>query len=217
MCSLKKCPKCGIEKPLTTEFFRIESRSRTGFESRCKECNRSDKSKQRAKEVSLGIRVCTDCKIEKPISEFERGRYDRYAKDSSVKTTRSICFPCHAKRMRENRLKNKQVNPEYNSIREKLNSARKRAKDSGYPFDLSIEDLMPFPTHCEVLGIELKYIAYGNDRPDGLATLDKLIPDLGYVKGNVKIISHKANRLKSDLDLETLELLKAYMLRNIKV
>lgn len=216
MCSLKKCPKCGIDKELSSEFWHKNSRNKDGFEWCCKECRLSDSRKALRDEHLSGFRVCSDCKEKKPITQFQKARYDKYAKSGQL-TTVGYCKDCHNARMRTQRLKNKQVNPEYNSIREKLNSARKRAKDYGYSFDITIEDLMPFPTHCEVLGIELKYIAYGNDRPDGLATLDKLIPDLGYVKGNVKIISHKANRLKSDLDLKTLELLKAYMLRNIKV
>ena len=31
-------------------------------------------------------------------------------------------------------------------------------------------------------------------------TLDRLIPELGYVPGNIAVISMKANRIKSDTD-----------------
>ena len=38
-------------------------------------------------------------------------------------------------------------------------------------------------------------------------TIDKLIPSLGYTKGNVWIVSRRANMIKSDATLEELELL----------
>ena len=38
-------------------------------------------------------------------------------------------------------------------------------------------------------------------------SLDKIIPELGYVKGNVWIISNKANAIKSNASLEELKLL----------
>lgn len=38
-------------------------------------------------------------------------------------------------------------------------------------------------------------------------SLDKIIPKLGYVKGNVWVVSNKANRIKSNATIEELELL----------
>jgi hypothetical protein len=214
MCSLKKCPKCGIEKPLTKDFFRVESRRLGGFESRCKECKMTEKSIKLKNEKLSGRRVCSDCGIEKNFSDFEKPRYDIFSNGKS--TTMSCCRECNNKRMKSNRLKNKSENYEYHSVREKLNGARKRAKNGNYMFDITIEDLMPFPLVCEVLGIKLDYNVYGNSRPDNTASLDKVIPDLGYIKGNVRIISHRANRLKSDLDFDTIERIKDYMIRNSK-
>lgn len=40
-------------------------------------------------------------------------------------------------------------------------------------------------------------------------TLDKIIPALGYVPGNVWVISHRANTIKSDASLEELKTLTA--------
>lgn len=215
MCSLKKCPKCGIEKPLNKDFFRVEARSKSGFEARCKECKMSDKTRKILEEKKNGKRVCSICLIEKDIEEFIKQRYDRFALDSK-QTTIGCCKDCNNSRMRVQRIKNKSENYEYHSVREKLNGARKRARESGYNFNITIEDLMPFPTHCEILGLELNYNVSGDSRPENTASLDKVIPDLGYIKGNVKIISHKANRLKSDLDFDTIEKIKEYMIINRK-
>lgn len=69
---------------------------------------------------------------------------------------------------------------------------------------------------CPVLGIPLidgsKLI--GCSRPDNLAELDRLIPDKGYVKGNVHWISRRANRIKSDATVEELEKIISYMKDN---
>lgn len=76
-----------------------------------------------------------------------------------------------------------------------LSNARKRAKQKGLPFDIT-EDDIPVPTFCPVLGIPL--MVSNSKRQDNSPTLDRIIPELGYVKGNVMIISFKANRLKSN-------------------
>ena len=36
---LKRCPKCGEEKPATTEFFHRHKQAKDGLKSWCKECN----------------------------------------------------------------------------------------------------------------------------------------------------------------------------------
>lgn len=43
----RKCPKCGIEKPLTTEFFHRGKDIKEGFKSACKVCRSADKKKWR--------------------------------------------------------------------------------------------------------------------------------------------------------------------------
>ena len=35
---MKKCPKCGIEKPLTAKYYYKDSRNTSGFQSQCKVC-----------------------------------------------------------------------------------------------------------------------------------------------------------------------------------
>jgi hypothetical protein len=65
------------------------------------------------------------------------------------------------------------------------------------PFDLSIEDilaLIPASNRCPVFDIPLVF----GERAVGTASVDRIIPALGYVKGNVAIISLRANQLKRD-------------------
>lgn len=92
-----------------------------------------------------------------------------------------------------------------NPMRNLLVQAKHRAKVANIPFDLEPEDL-ECPTHCPVLGIKL---IYGSTRHDNnSASMDRLIPKKGYVKGNVIIISYRANRIKCDASLK--ELKKVY-------
>jgi 5-methylcytosine-specific restriction endonuclease McrA len=37
---MKRCSKCGIKYPATTEYFGIEKRTKSGLQSQCRECQR---------------------------------------------------------------------------------------------------------------------------------------------------------------------------------
>lgn len=91
--------------------------------------------------------------------------------------------------------------------------AKSRAKKFGLPCDLTVEGLH-WPTHCPILGLELDY----NKTNPGerkirtsVPTLDRRVNGLGYVLGNVFVISHRANRIKSDATVEELKAVLAYM------
>ena len=87
--------------------------------------------------------------------------------------------------------------------RQMLQMAKRRAKKDGLPCDLeSIEDI-PRPTHCPVLGIEL-VMGTRHNGPNS-PSLDKIVPELGYVKGNIVVVSLRANQIKSDATIEELQ------------
>lgn len=81
----------------------------------------------------------------------------------------------------------------------KRNLQQVKQRNKHLPFDITIEDLLPIPETCPVLDIPL---FFSDKVTDNTPTIDKVIPEQGYVAGNVNIISHKANRLKSDGNLE---------------
>lgn len=60
-----------------------------------------------------------------------------------------------------------------------------------------LEDIL-VPDTCPILGISLKA---GVRVTDASPSLDRVINELGYVRGNVRVISHKANRIKSNASL----------------
>lgn len=86
-----------------------------------------------------------------------------------------------------------------------LRAAKSRAKACGLDFSLAVDDIQ-FPTHCPVLGFP-----FDDKWGDRYPTLDRIEGKKGYVKGNVVIISSRANRIKSDASLEELRrLVKFY-------
>ncbi len=74
-----------------------------------------------------------------------------------------------------------------------LRQVKLRAKKSNIPFDLTIDDIV-IPKRCPVLGIVLKR-GEGHSC-DNSPTVDRVDAKGGYIKGNVAIISRKANSLK---------------------
>lgn len=90
-------------------------------------------------------------------------------------------------------------------------AALRRARRDNLPFDIEPEDII-IPTHCPLLGLELTQ-AFG--RKGGLpnsATLDKWDASLGYVKGNIVVISNKANMAKNTLSFKEINTLACRML-----
>ena len=82
-----------------------------------------------------------------------------------------------------------------------LKSAKQRAKKRGVPFNLTIEDIR-IPDMCPVLGIPLRR---GKEKlHDNSPTLDRMVPERGYVRGNVMVISHLANRIKTNANPDQL-------------
>ena len=78
-----------------------------------------------------------------------------------------------------------------------LRAARRRAVRRALPFDLTADDIV-IPAFCPVLGIPLfRAIGAAAQGPNS-PTLDRVVPDLGYVRGNVRVISSRANQIKSD-------------------
>ena len=89
-----------------------------------------------------------------------------------------------------------------------VKSARKRAQAKGLPFDLTRESI-DIPETCPILGITLR--AGSDSSRECSPSLDRVVPELGYVEGNVRVISQRANRLKSDASVEELEAILKYM------
>lgn len=76
-----------------------------------------------------------------------------------------------------------------------LGQARYRARKKGIEFNLEVSDIV-IPKLCPVLKIPLA-IGGSNGGPRGCSpSLDRINNLKGYIKGNVQVISHKANTMK---------------------
>lgn len=93
------------------------------------------------------------------------------------------------------------------SIKEKhilhfLSNAKGRAKRDCVPFDLTKEYLLSIATDsCPIFNIPFEWgvsgKGHGNAKFNG-PTLDRILPELGYIEGNVAFISYRANRIKDN-------------------
>ena len=81
-------------------------------------------------------------------------------------------------------------------------AAMTRAKKLGLPFRISVEDIV-IPDECPILKVPLVVDFKWRRSP----ALDRIIPELGYVPGNVWVISHWANMLKQNIAIDGLKVL----------
>jgi len=81
--------------------------------------------------------------------------------------------------------------------------AKRRAKARGIEFNIELNELK-YPEFCPLLEIKLDQ---RHPDLDYHGSLDRIDSTKGYVKGNVMIISHRANRLKNNSTATELALL----------
>jgi hypothetical protein len=109
---------------------------------------------------------------------------------------------------------------EYNAARPfhyAFNRLRQRANRNNLPFDLDEEYLVSLWTgFCAIFGtpLQLPY-STAHQVPDK-ATIDKVVPELGYVKGNVQWVSNRANIIKSFGNADEHSKIAEYIRQNSK-
>lgn len=92
-----------------------------------------------------------------------------------------------------------------------LAQLRRNAKRRGLKFTITRQDLMPLPTHCPVLGIRLDYSGIAGGPAPYAASVDRTKCHLGYISGNVVVMSARANMLKNDATANELRKVWAYV------
>lgn len=102
--------------------------------------------------------------------------------------------------MKSRRKELRDANPERNLWR----GARDRALRDGLDFNIEISDIF-IPEFCPILSIKLARF----DRKTA-PSLDRIDNSKGYVKGNVRVISNRANIMKGDMLIDDMERLLAY-------
>ena len=75
--------------------------------------------------------------------------------------------------------------------------AKKRAAKKGVPYSITSAYIISILTDkCPIFGTAFNYGQNRGIKPES-PSLDRIIPSLGYIEGNVVIISSKANSIKS--------------------
>ena len=97
-----------------------------------------------------------------------------------------------------------------------VSGARCRARDKNLPFDIDLDyvrsivgENAEYASHCPALGMALDWSCLrgnGNRPLPNSPSIDRIDPERGYVKGNVWIISYRANTIKNDATHEELKL-----------
>lgn len=152
-------------------------------------------------------KVCNKCGLCKPINEFY------FRKDRNE--YRLECKNCYDKNSKSWRKKNREkikLGKRDNKEREIYYSAKCRAKKRNLEFSISIGDII-IPKKCPVLGIPIVLNSDGST-VSGSPTLDRIDNSKGYVKGNVCVISHRANSIKRDSTYKELLLIIEYVKKN---
>ncbi len=85
---------------------------------------------------------------------------------------------------------------EENYERTLLNSCRRTARILNIDFNLELSDIV-IPEVCPILLEPITRIQGKGSVPTN-GSIDRVIPELGYTKGNIRVISNRANRMKSD-------------------
>ena len=90
-----------------------------------------------------------------------------------------------------------------NPIKWILYSAKSRAKEKNWEFNLEESDII-IPLYCPILGIKL--ISGGSGKQSfNSPSIDRIDPTKGYIKDNVRIISLRANMMKNDANLQEIQ------------
>lgn len=173
------------------------------------------------KVASFGLRkICVSCHIEKPAEQFgwhyplpksndmprkfgNRCKTCINAKNKSSRTTEKDTASCHRRYER---------NPRWFRIVTMIQMARMRSRKHGLPFDITADYLSSImTTHCPILELEFDFSRNGGATRLTSPSLDRFYPHLGYVMGNVHVISHLANTMKSSGTVDQIIKLAAWI------
>lgn len=92
-----------------------------------------------------------------------------------------------------------------------LSSIKNRAKRNNLEYNLD-KDKMYWPQVCPVFGTPLNYNARINER-DNAPSVDRIDPSKGYTLDNTVVISHRANKIKSNATLDEMIKITEYILK----
>ena len=146
------------------------------------------------------VKYCCNCKTFVDIKKFSKSK-NRYL------GLNTICKPCsslkHKSRRKESGILHLQWRKN-NPLKTALSRIKGRCKESGVRFELELSDIPPIPECCPILGIKLERTFGIKGGSGNSPSLDRIIPELGYIVGNIQWISKRANSSKNNLSIAEL-------------
>jgi len=140
--------------------------------------------------------TCCDCDRELPSKMF------RIRTDNKHKQRRPFCFDCESDKRKSSYQENKpevlaraHIYYKNNYLKKRMYQLAATAKRKNLKFDLTLQDLV-VPELCPYLGVRLTQVV-GNGVVWDNVSVDRIDSSKGYVKGNVQIMSRKANSMKN--------------------
>ncbi len=156
-------------------------------------------TKQEVASWPEGHKRCVSCLEVLPLD-----RYHKHKK--ALFGVNTICKAC---RRPESALRWEEYTAKYeHRVRLMWSAARYRAQQKGLDFDITEDDIV-IPERCPVFDVEL-----GRNGGPWAPSLDRIDSSKGYVKGNVQVISARANLLKNDATAKELRRLADWMQEN---
>lgn len=89
-------------------------------------------------------------------------------------------------------------------------AAKNRARKDGIEFNIEPEDIL-IPEYCPILGVKLNDVRQTHKKRECSPSIDRIDNTKGYIKGNIAVISFKANRCKADMSIQDIERLYKYV------
>ncbi len=132
----------------------------------------------------LDKKQCSMCKKVLPIKEFYLFKKNRDGR-------RSYCISCDTAKRRKS-YKENPLNVTYKNLKD-------RAKKKNVPVEITFEylkSIYPDDMICPALGIKMER---GEENKNiNSPSVDRIIPEKGYVPGNLIFVSMKANQIKTN-------------------
>lgn len=178
----KQCSKC--KQMLPIEFFSRDKSASDGLKSSCKKC----------------------------ASQYHRQWYENGGLEKT-RQSKKLWYKNGGKEKQQSYTK---ANPVKTITASLVSGARSRAKSKNLPFDIDLDYIRSMvgenaelALNCPIFDIPLDWSRIrnnGNRAMSNSPSLDRIDPERGYVKGNVWIISYRANVIKNDASHEELKL-----------
>jgi hypothetical protein len=163
--------------------------------------------------------VCSKCKKEKKIEDFYRSNTRKCGYESGCKDCRRAAASNYGRteqgKLQSKLQKQRMRGTVQHALKKAMEEARRRARKQNIPFSLTIDDLSSLVvSHCpiteEPLDWEKRYVVNGRFTKNS-PSLDRIIPELGYVPGNCAFLSHRGNTIKSNGTAEEHSRIVKYM------